>query len=179
MTLRPDRLDTALHTSCSDPRRLDEAAGDGAAAPATEATDEVEKRGSSGSRVRRSQQSADTRTAFLLTQSDREWISTTAGPGFESPNSVGELSQTSTLRPTQAGVAPSRQYSPDQSALIGLAKEHRVRGVTCAESAALKQWASEVGLAVRGPEVHPSRPVGRSPHLHVGPVDHIPVNDYG
>jgi hypothetical protein len=28
----------------------------------------------------------------------------------------------------------------------------------------------------RGPEVHPMRPYGNEPHIHVGPVDHVPVN---
>ncbi len=178
MTLRPDQLRTTFYTSCSD-QRLDEAGGDGAAAPATEATDEAERTASSDSQASRSTQSAETRTEFLPAHSDGEWMGTATGPGFEFPSLLGERSQISTLGPMQVGVVASRYHSPDQSALIELAKEHRVQGVTCAESAVLKQWASEVGLAVRGPEVHPSRPFGRFPHLHVGSVDHIPVNDYG
>ena len=30
---------------------------------------------------------------------------------------------------------------------------------------------------VRGPEMHPGRPQGKNPHGHVGPVNHIPVEE--
>ena len=179
MKLSPGQLDIIISTSCSDLRQLDEVGGNGAAASTGEKTDEVEKTASSGSRDSRLPQAAEIRTECLPKRCDGEWMGTATGPGFEFPSLLGERSQISTLGPMQAGVGASRHHSPDQSALIDLAKEHRVQGVTCAESAVLKQWASEVGLAVRGPEVHPSRPFGRFPHLHVGSVDHIPVNDYG
>lgn len=37
--------------------------------------------------------------------------------------------------------------------------------------------ARKAGLPARGPEVHPNRPgpASNQPHIHVGPVNHIPV----
>lgn len=40
----------------------------------------------------------------------------------------------------------------------------------------LKKWAGEYGVRFRGPEAHPGRKFGARPHIHVGPVDHIPIN---
>jgi RHS repeat-associated protein len=67
------------------------------------------------------------------------------------------------------------RFTPEQDALIKLAKEAKRRGVTPEEAQALRQWADEVGLPSRGPEAHPGRPYGQYPHIHIGPVDHIPV----
>lgn len=152
---------------------------DGAAVPTTKATNEVEKSASSGFRDSRSLQSAKTEAGLLLTCCDGERMVTASGPPLASPSLLEEQSQISTLGLVPAGVSASLRYSPDQSALIDIAKEHGALGLTCADGAVLKQWASEYGLPFRGPEVHPGRPFGRRPHLHVGPVDHIPVNDYG
>jgi RHS repeat-associated protein len=70
----------------------------------------------------------------------------------------------------------SQRFSPDQDALIQLAKEaKRMGGVDVDEAEILEAWANEYGISFRGPEVHPNRPHGRIPHIHVGPVDHIPV----
>ncbi len=71
----------------------------------------------------------------------------------------------------------ARRHTPDQASLIELAKEGQARGLSRTDAATLKQWGAEYGVPVRGPEVHPNRSHGKKPHLHVGPVDHIPVKD--
>jgi len=59
---------------------------------------------------------------------------------------------------------------------VDLAREAKKKGgVSLSEAEILKQWAKETDLPARGPESHPKRLVGKKPHLHVGPVDHIPV----
>ena len=39
----------------------------------------------------------------------------------------------------------------------------------------LLKWADEVDLPRHGPEIHPKRNFDVE-HIHIGPVDHIPVN---
>jgi RHS repeat-associated protein len=70
-----------------------------------------------------------------------------------------------------------RENTADQDAAIQLAKEaKRKGGLSPAEAEALLDLAKEAGVEpVRGPETHPDRPQGKDPHIHVGPVDHIPV----
>jgi RHS repeat-associated protein len=69
------------------------------------------------------------------------------------------------------------RFTEDQQALVALAKEAKQKGgLALDEAKALGQWAKEHGLPFRGPEVHPNRPFGKIPHIHVGPVDHIPVH---
>jgi len=66
--------------------------------------------------------------------------------------------------------------TPDQDALIQLANEAKRRGGTTAEeAAALERWAKEYDVPFRGPEQHPTRDFGSQPHIHVGPVNHIPM----
>ena len=84
------------------------------------------------------------------------------------------------LPPSTANSCPSRpleaRNTPDEDALIQIAKDARNRGgVTPEQADILKDWGKEFGVPVRGPEVHPGRPFGKDPHIHVGPVDHIPV----
>jgi RHS repeat-associated protein len=67
------------------------------------------------------------------------------------------------------------RFTPDQDALIQLAKDAKRKGVSPTDAQTLRQWAKEVGLPSRGPEAHPGRPYGQFPHIHIGPVDHIPV----
>ena len=75
------------------------------------------------------------------------------------------------------GAAKVARYTADQRALIQLAQEaRRLRGgVTLDEVKILRQWATELKLPFRGPEMHPGRPFGRFPHIHLGPIDHLPV----
>jgi RHS repeat-associated protein len=66
-----------------------------------------------------------------------------------------------------------KKFNADQSALIDLAKEAQRKGVSQKEANILRQWANELGVTSRGPEVHPNRPYGQNPHIHIGPIDHI------
>jgi len=71
----------------------------------------------------------------------------------------------------------SERHTPDQEALVDLAKEAKNKGgVSEEEAKTLVDWGKEVGFpGSRGPEAHPDRPFGQNPHIHVGPVNHIPV----
>jgi hypothetical protein len=71
----------------------------------------------------------------------------------------------------------SERHTPDQEALVDLAKEAKNKGgVSEEEAKTLVDWGKEVGFpGSRGPEVHDGRPFGQKPHIHVGPVNHIPV----
>jgi RHS repeat-associated protein len=75
-------------------------------------------------------------------------------------------------------VQDSLRHTPDQEALNGLAKEAKNKGgITPEDAETLVDWGDEVNLPVRGPEIHPGRVYGAEPHIHVGSVDHIPVNN--
>jgi RHS repeat-associated protein len=71
--------------------------------------------------------------------------------------------------------ALGQPFTGDQDALVQLAKSAKRTGIDQADAQTLVDWAHEVGLEGRGPEVHPGRPWGRFPHIHVGPINHIPV----
>lgn len=44
------------------------------------------------------------------------------------------------------------------------------------EAKSLVDLGNSVGVPSRGPEDHPNRPgFGSTPHIHVGPINHIPV----
>jgi len=68
----------------------------------------------------------------------------------------------------------SLRHTPDQEALVELAKEARRAGVTNEEAGILEEWADEMGLPFRGPEEHPNRNY-KDKHIHLGPINHIPV----
>jgi RHS repeat-associated protein len=73
-----------------------------------------------------------------------------------------------------------KRFTPDQGALVEIAKEaERAGGVTKSEAEILVNWGKEVGFGdrARGPESHPNRPFGKEPHIHVGPVNHLPVRN--
>jgi RHS repeat-associated protein len=85
--------------------------------------------------------------------------------GVRSLSGLGNVGALSILR-----------YTPDRQALIDLARQAMRRGgITLEEAGILKGWAAEYKLPFRGPEVHPQRPFGRFPHIHIGPVNHLPV----
>jgi RHS repeat-associated protein len=67
------------------------------------------------------------------------------------------------------------RFTEDQQALVALAKGVARGGVSLDDAATLLEWAAECGLPGRGPEVHPGRPFGQFPHIHIGPINHIPV----
>jgi hypothetical protein len=66
-------------------------------------------------------------------------------------------------------------FTADQDALVQLAKSAKRTGVDPTDAQTLLEWADELRLVGRGPEVHPGRPWGWSPHIHIGPINHIPV----
>ncbi len=72
--------------------------------------------------------------------------------------------------------APAEGFDGDQDAAIQLAKDaKRQGGLSPDEAEALVEIGKEVGLPARGPESHPGRKFGSQPHIHVGPINHIPV----
>jgi RHS repeat-associated protein len=74
------------------------------------------------------------------------------------------------------GGTPGVPFDPNQRAVIDLAKEGKRFGLSSQEADTLMQWAQEYKIEpVRGPEAHPNRPVGKDPHIHIGPINHIPV----
>lgn len=79
----------------------------------------------------------------------------------------------------QSGSCPNpnapRRNNPDQHALIELARDANRTGTTPAQANTLLQWAAEYGVPGRGIESHPGRPHGQYPHIHIGPINHIPV----
>jgi hypothetical protein len=69
----------------------------------------------------------------------------------------------------------ARKFNAEQDALIQMAKEAKRKGSVSADDAkAFGDLAREANVPFRGPETHPSRNF-TDPHVHVGPVDHIPV----
>ncbi|MCK6486078.1 MAG: RHS repeat-associated core domain-containing protein [Phycisphaerae bacterium] len=89
---------------------------------------------------------------------------------------VGCVALSFLLFPPMATSSAGVRFTPDQSALIDLAKGASARGgVTREEARILREWACEYGVPFRGPELHPGRPFGQFPHIHIGPVNHIPV----
>jgi hypothetical protein len=68
------------------------------------------------------------------------------------------------------------KFTPDQDALIQLAKDAKARKTPVSEDVAgiLEGWRREVGLPGHGPATH-----GRSPelglHINIGPVKHLRI----
>lgn len=73
-----------------------------------------------------------------------------------------------------------KRYTPDQQAVIDLAKEAKANGgVTLDDTNTLLDWAYEYGVPAHGPEIHPSR-TGKASnilHFHIGRTGHIPIKD--
>jgi RHS repeat-associated protein len=70
-----------------------------------------------------------------------------------------------------------KHFDVDQNALIQLVKELQRKGkISGDDTKTLLDWAKGYGLRHRGPEVHPDRPFGKYPHIHIGPLDHIWVD---
>ena len=70
----------------------------------------------------------------------------------------------------------ARRFTPDQSALVDLAQHaRRAGGLVSDEAEIMRAWSRELGVELRGPEVHPGRPFCQFPHYHIGPIDHIPA----
>jgi uncharacterized protein RhaS with RHS repeats len=68
------------------------------------------------------------------------------------------------------------RFTPDQNALIQLAKHaQKTGGATVEEMTILTEWANELNVLFRGPEAHPGRGFGSLLYFRVGPVNHIPL----
>jgi GNAT superfamily N-acetyltransferase len=72
-------------------------------------------------------------------------------------------------------LSKAARFGADERALIDLAKAAKRTGIGRQEAQTLLNWAKEYGLPFRGPEAHPGRGFGSNPHIHIGPVNHIPV----
>ena len=74
----------------------------------------------------------------------------------------------------------SKAHTPDQKAVIELAKEAKQQGgITSSDAEILQGWANEYGVPNHGPEIHPNRPGAASSveHIYIGKTGHIPVID--
>ena len=75
------------------------------------------------------------------------------------------------------------KFSSEKAALVDMAKSDKRAGMTSGDMQAYKDLNKELPdpfptNKVRGPEAHDSgAPTSQQPHGHVGPVDHIPIND--
>ena len=68
-----------------------------------------------------------------------------------------------------------RVNTPDQNALIQIAKDEARRGgVSGNDVNTLRIWANEYNVPFHGPEIHLNRP-NPFEHIHVGPVNHLRV----
>lgn len=66
-----------------------------------------------------------------------------------------------------------KRFTPDQSALVDLAKEAKRTDVNPEDAETLVKWADEYGLPYHDIQSHPSREYGKFPHINIGPVEHI------
>lgn len=76
-----------------------------------------------------------------------------------------------------AGSSSSSAFTPAQQAVVSLAKECKRTGVSSENANTLVQWGQEAGFdnsRVDGP--HPGTNTDYD-HAHVGPVNHIPIDD--
>jgi hypothetical protein len=71
--------------------------------------------------------------------------------------------------------AQSARNTPEQEALIDMAEADKKVGISKEDAEAYKELGKGAGVPVRGPEARPDRPFGKNPHIHVGPVNHIPL----
>jgi RHS repeat-associated protein len=73
--------------------------------------------------------------------------------------------------------AKGQPNNGDQQAAIDLANDAQRRGGLSQDDAqTLVDWGNEVGLDSRGPETSDHGSLAGVPHIHVGPVNHIPVH---
>lgn len=80
-----------------------------------------------------------------------------------------------------AAAGTGQPFNEDQNAVIQLAKEAKqLGGLSEDEGQALRELADEEGLPYHPDtdepyETHPGRGFGSQPHIHVGPINHIPI----
>jgi RHS repeat-associated protein len=99
----------------------------------------------------------------------------TDGPTPDEGESEGGVSVEDATKP-DGGSCPPKRYSPDQEALIDIAKEGGKTGVTDEEADTLLQWGQEYGNGRWKNQDHRGTDhwVGGD-HIHTGGVGHIPV----
>lgn len=87
----------------------------------------------------------------------------------QSPSKIGSSSPNNTPK------VPYKN-SPDQDALIQLAKENK-RGISMTNALILESWGQEYNLPNSRIDLgHPNRNgINQRPHTHYGPVNHIPI----
>lgn len=68
-------------------------------------------------------------------------------------------------------------FTPDQRALVELARQAFRQGVTRSEARTLLDWAREVNLRGRNTIDQPHAEPINFEHMHLGPVNHIPICD--
>jgi RHS repeat-associated protein len=95
---------------------------------------------------------------------------------------AGVITVGTVLAAKRRTISGAKQYSDEKQALVEMAKKDKKIGITGGDMQAYKDLNRKLPDAfpsnqVRGPEVHPTRPHGKQPHGHVGPVDHIPIKD--
>ena len=66
-----------------------------------------------------------------------------------------------------------QRFTPNQEALVDLAKDAQRSGITPSEADTLGDWADEYGLNYRN-DIGENHWVGGD-HVHLGPINHIPV----
>lgn len=71
-------------------------------------------------------------------------------------------------------VSDAKRFTPDQSALVDIAKEAKRTGVTNEDANTLLKWADETGLVPALDHRDTTHWVGGD-HIRVGPVNHIPI----
>lgn len=114
-----------------------------------------------------------TRTSLVVATHGYVVLAETLNAGPQTP---------SVYQQEKAGSPPSKRHTPDQQAVVDLAKdaEKRRGSVTNEEADTLVEWGKEVGFdeeIARGPESHPDRKFGKYKHIHIGPVNHLPVKE--
>ena len=79
--------------------------------------------------------------------------------------------------PFAGWAATGAKWGDDATAVIKLAKEaerkSKISPICETDAKQLQDWADEYGVPSRGPEVHPNRPHGKEPHIHINEGGHI------
>lgn len=78
-----------------------------------------------------------------------------------------------TTAATPVATAVGRRFSQDQEALVELAKLAQRVGATTKEARVLLEWANEYGI--KGLDHATTWTHWIAPHIHIGPINHIPV----
>jgi len=97
---------------------------------------------------------------------------------YYDPSGHGQQYENESIKKPGNTQANNMRQTPDQQAVIELAKEaKRKGGITDSDASILLDWADEYGVPHHGPETHVNRPGAASnvPHIHIGKTGHIPI----